>query len=91
MHQSLVERERQLQQELSQCCHDGFSVFLERQNIVQSLIKESGAIKKENWLNELNSFNNGKKDDQKMAYMTRFVYDNSNIINNVSSFGQGFL
>lgn len=89
MYHSLKERERQLRNELLQCRHEGISVFLERQKKLQNLIKESGTVKKENWFNELNSFYNEKKDDQKLAYMTRYVYDNSNIINSVSNFGQG--
>lgn len=93
LHQSLVERERQLRSELSQCRQDGFSLFSARQKSLHNLFKESAIlngdpIKQQNWLNQVHLFNNGKGDDQKVAYMTRFVYDNSSIINGVSNFGQ---
>ena len=93
LHQSLVERERELRSELSQCRQDGFSLFSARQKSLHNLFKESAIlngdpIKQQNWLNQVHLFNNGKGDDQKVAYMTRFVYDNSSIINGVSNFGQ---
>lgn len=85
-----------MRSELSQCRQNGFSLFSDRKKLLNNLIKESTSLggdstKQQDWLNEFHLFNNGKNKEQKLAYITRFVYDNSNLINEILQFGQGKL
>lgn len=82
-----------MRSELSKCRLGGFDQFAARQKKLQSLINEaenlSDSTKPNNWTNQLNAFNNGKTEDHKTAYLTRFLYDNENLVHAIAHFGHG--
>jgi hypothetical protein len=94
LRQALMERERQLHDELMHCRHAGETHFNGRRNEVRRLQQNSDRINslKENevrhLIEELQSFGARKAYDTEVGHATRFVYDNSKLIRAITQFGE---
>lgn len=72
------------------CQNKAFEFFASRRaklNELNNKVKTGKDLN--NLYNELKAFNAEKAIDQQIAYLTRFIFDTSNVFNAIANFGNG--
>lgn len=85
LHDALSLREQQLFAELSDCKRDGQTYFTTRENVLRKVYNNN---KQKPLAIDLETFNLAKTEDLETAFTTRFIFENSSLVESIQKHGK---